>query len=446
MNITAGTARAPASATRSLPTSIRHGEGSKIVVNLFLGLWLFIATAAVFPLLELGSGSTLSDDSTARLRLLLLPGLIAAPILVAMKASAIFRLLRAHPALLLLLLWTLTSSLWSVDPEISARRALSLIANSLIVAFMVVTLTPAQILRLLITVVLSVLCLSIAFAILMPDLAFMSDLDGAFRGVFTHKNAMGLYLFLTAMLMVVGARTGVVSPRVATLALATVAALVVPTKSSTALLLLVLLVALHLPLAVAGLPRQLAAIGLTFLGLAALAVGLPLFLARNRIFMAFGRDPTLTGRTEVWAFVQGLIDQRPLLGYGYAAMFERKEVTDHLFNAVGWAAPNAHNGYLELWLGIGLIGLVLAVGLLALALVRAWRCIMVDPRSIAGCLAYFYIPLYLFRNFSESDLVAQTDLTWIVAVLAALLVRRTTMPECVPGAPPAPSVRRAAAA
>lgn len=430
---------------RPLPASIGLRGGGKIAVDLFLGLWLFISTAAVFPLLELGGGSTLSDDSTARLRLLLLPGLIAAPILVAVRAPAIFRLLCNQPALLLLLLWTLTSSLWSVDPEVSARRALSLIANSLIASFMVVTLTPRQILRRLIMIVLTVLCLSIGFAVLLPNLAFMSDLDGAFRGVFTHKNAMGLYLFLTAMLVVVGARTGVVSPRVATLALATVAALVIPTKSSTALLLLVLLVALHLPLVVAGLPRQLATIGLTFLGLAALAVGLPLFLARNRVFMAFGRDPTLTGRTEVWAFVQGLIDQRPALGYGYAAMFERKEVTDHLFNVVGWAAPNAHNGYLELWLGIGLIGLVLVVAFMALGLIRAWRHIMIYPRSIAGCLAYFYIPLYLFRNFSESDLAAQSDLTWIIVVLAALLVGRTPIPEGVANSLPTPSARRATA-
>ena len=140
--------------------------------------------------------------------------------------------------------------------------------------------------------------------------------------------------------------------------------------------------------------------------------------------MALGRDPTLTGRTEVWAFVRALIDQRPLYGYGYEAIFERQDIKDQLFNYVGWPAPNAHNGYLELWLGTGLIGLTLTLAFLVPATVRAWQRLVADPRSVAPMLACLYLPIYLFRNFSESDLLAQSHITWIVAVIAALSVSR----------------------
>ena len=404
----------------------------------FAVVWLFVATSAVFPLLMMDPAGALSDESQARLRLLLLPNLAAAPVLVLLRAKAILRLLLGHPVLPLLLLWIWATTLWSVEPEISARRALSLTANTLIACFVVVALPPATIVRRLFTVVAVVLGLSLAFAALLPGLAFMPDL-GAFRGVFTHKNVLGLYLVLAAALAIVGTRAGILSPLTSAVVFATVAALIIPTASSTALMLLLFLLALQVPLALAKLPSREATIALTFVGFAAFALAFPLLAGRNRIFMALGRDPSLTGRTEVWAFVRGLIDQRPLLGYGYDAMFEHSDVKEHLFSSVGWSAPNAHNGYLELWLGTGLVGLGLTLAFLVPALVRGWRRLRVNPNSVAAGLASVYLPIYLFRNFSESDLLAQSDITWIIAVIAALSIDRARGGATVGAGGPAPA-------
>ena len=401
------------------PAELGRALEVPVAADAFVVAWLFLCTAAVFPLLAMGPAESLSEESSTRLQLLLLPNIVAAPVLVLLRAKAIVRLLWGHPALPLLLLWIWATTLWSVEPEISVRRALLLTANTLIACYVVVAMSAAAIVRRLLLVVAVVLGLSIAFAALWPSLAFMPDL-GAFRGVFTHKNGMGIFLVLAAMLAAVGVRTSLLSPLTCALVVATVAALVIPTASSTALMLLLFLIALHFPLAVVRLPPRAATVALTFIGLGAVAISLPLVFGRNRIFMALGRDATLTGRTEVWAFVRGLIDQRPLLGYGYEAMFERSDVKEHLFNLVGWNVPNAHNGYLELWLGTGLVGLGLALAFLVPALVRAWRHLAVDPQSVAAGLACIYLPIYLFRNFSEFDLLAQSGVTWIIAAIAAL--------------------------
>ena len=280
-------------------------------LDLLLFACLFVSTFAVFPLLAQSDDSTLDPSDAAALRWLLLPALLAAPLLLLARARAILALLRAHPALPLLLLWVWSSAAWSVAPEITVRRALALTANTLIACYLAVSLPASGIVLRLLCVLGLAIGISLLFALAWPGLAFMPELGGALRGAFTHKNSLGFALVLAASLAAIAMRTGTVAPSLGIFVLIVVMVLLVLTGSSTALMLLMLLVVLQLPIAVAKLPPRAAARGLVLFGIAALAAAVPLMIGRNRIFMALGRDATLTGRTEVWALRARLIDQRP---------------------------------------------------------------------------------------------------------------------------------------
>ena len=82
------------------------------------------------------------------------------------------------------------------------------------------------------------------------------------------------------------------------------------------------------------------------------------------VFALVGRDSSLTGRLPLWQEVFKEIAKRPLLGYGYSGFWvaESKEV-QYLWLKVGWPAPSAHDGYLDIVLQIGLIGLVLYIAM-----------------------------------------------------------------------------------
>lgn len=397
-------------------------------LDLLLLACLFVSTSAVFPLLAQSDDGSLDPSDAAALRWLLLPALIAAPLLLLARAKAILSQLRAHPALPLLLLWIWASAAWSVAPEITVRRALALTSNTLIACYLAVSLPASAIITRLLWVLGVAIGISLLFAVALPDLAFMPEIGGALRGAFTHKNGLGIALVLAASLAAVAMRTGILAPPLGLLVLIVVMALLVPTGSSTALMLLMLLLVLQLPVAVAKLPPRAAARSLMLLGIATLATAAPLLIGRNRIFMALGRDPTLTGRTELWALVQNLIGLRPLQGYGYQAMFARQDFQEQVLAIVGWPAPNSHNGYLELWLGTGFIGLVLALAFLLPGLLAALHRLISRPRSVAANFACVLLPIYLFRNFSEANLVAHQDITWIIAVLAVLCVSREARP------------------
>lgn len=420
----------PLEGIRNWPAAPPHTLGHLLGTSGIAG-WLFISSGAVFPLWLLGTGPALSTASNESLRLLLLPSLITAPVLLVLRWRPIARLLRHHPALILLCLWIWLSVAWSIDPATTVRRAASFSANTLIVCWIAISFPPATIFRLLTGVALAILGLSLLFAFAVPELAFMPD-TSEFRGVFTHKNGMGQGLVVAALLTAISWHSRLL-PRPALLAsYLAIALLAVPVGSATTLMMLLLLTGLHMPLRIAALPRRMAAGGMLFLLIGSLSILLPLFLLRNRIFMALGRDVTLTGRTELWDFIDGFIAQRPIIGYGYAAFFEAASVAEQISARIGWGAPNSHNGYREILLGLGLVGLALALGILLGALWRAVRLFIRDPHDVAGRFAFLFLCLYLFRNFSESDLLAHSDLSWILASFAILL---PTAVRQAPGAP-----------
>jgi exopolysaccharide production protein ExoQ len=97
----------------------------------------------------------------------------------------------------------------------------------------------------------------------------------------------------------------------------------------------------------------------------------------GRLSEGLGRGSTLSGRTELWAGLLGL-HTNPIVGTGFESFWlgERLKRLEGIFFFV----PNeAHNGYLEIYLTLGLIGVFLLVGLF---IATFWK-----------------IRLELFRNF-----------------------------------------------
>ena len=128
---------------------------------------------------------------------------------------------------------------------------------------------------------------------------------------------------------------------------------------------------------------------------------------------SLGRDSTLTGRTEVWDDVLPARQERPLLGYGLGSFWTdaRRKFYD---------IPTSHNGYLDILLELGEVGLPLyAVWLLASAL-RLRRALPQDYEwaNFAICL----LVMGLVYNISESALNSFTEEMTTVVALAALIV------------------------
>jgi len=82
-----------------------------------------------------------------------------------------------------------------------------------------------------------------------------------------------------------------------------------------------------------------------------------------------GKDATLTDRTLLWSELLK-VDINPLFGTGFESFWLGDRFRN--FAESRWWQPNqAHNGYLETYLNLGLVGLFLLIGLF---IATFWKC------------------------------------------------------------------------
>ena len=98
-----------------------------------------------------------------------------------------------------------------------------------------------------------------------------------------------------------------------------------------------------------------------------MVVSLALLGGKAAITEALGRKPDLTGRTEIWKMVIPMAPN-PIGGAGFETFWVGPRVAKNLLEGWGTRMTNeAHNGYIEVylnlgWLGLGLIALILGQG------------------------------------------------------------------------------------
>ncbi len=128
-----------------------------------------------------------------------------------------------------------------------------------------------------------------------------------------------------------------------------------------------------------------------------------------------GRNPTLTDRTAIWKTVLS-VKTNPLIGTGYESFWLGSRLV-YVWQIVA-GINEAHNGYLEVYLNLGLIGVFLLGGLL----ITCYRKIC---KPLASCfdLASLNLALWivtLFYNITESAF--KLHLMWVTFLLAAVAV------------------------
>jgi exopolysaccharide production protein ExoQ len=133
---------------------------------------------------------------------------------------------------------------------------------------------------------------------------------------------------------------------------------------------------------------------------------------------AVGRDPTLTNRTLIWKTVLGL-HTNPLIGTGYESFWlgSRLQAVWRLI----WV-NEAHNGYLEVYLNLGLIGLAL----LLLFLLGGYRriCTLLASSPALASLNLAFWAIMLFYNMTEAGF--RSGLLWLILLLGTLAAPKHT--------------------
>ena len=131
---------------------------------------------------------------------------------------------------------------------------------------------------------------------------------------------------------------------------------------------------------------------------------------------AVGRNPTLTGRTDLWKLLLSM-HTNPILGTGYDSFWlgPRLQWVWRKFYLIN----EAHNGYLDIYLTLGLVGLFLLGGFLIVS--YGTICKRFKLSSSLGSLNLALWTVLLFYNVTEAAFKA-SHLMWLTFLLGAVVV------------------------
>jgi len=164
------------------------------------------------------------------------------------------------------------------------------------------------------------------------------------------------------------------------------------------------------------------------------AIGLPLFAlfinTVGTLVQTLGRNSTLTGRTTIWKAVLSL-HTNPLIGTGFESFWLGERLQKIWDGFQGLHLQEAHNGYLEVYLNLGWIG----VGLLGLVIVTGYRNIMriVQRSGEDGSLKLALFVAAVVYSLTEAGFRMLTPI-WTIFLLATMRVQEDNHLEETAGA------------
>jgi len=147
-------------------------------------------------------------------------------------------------------------------------------------------------------------------------------------------------------------------------------------------------------------------------------VSIVVLINRAEVFTFFGKTPDMTGRSTIWKLVLGLIAERPIQGWGWISHWmPGVEPFEGLVVINKVPYYQAHNAYLDMWLQLGGIGLLLLLILVAMTFVKLWRLGVrhTNPLYLWPMLVFFGL---LAQNLTESRMLL--EIGWVLLVLMAV--------------------------
>lgn len=319
----------------------------------------------------------------------------------------------------LLLGLSIASVVWSASPKHTSDEIDPLIRGSMFAAYLAMRYTPKELMRLTAWTFGMAAVLSLLYTLALPSSGI---LDGLWRGIFVHKQYLGRAMAIGGLTLF---NVALDDRRYRWLALAGLVlsiVLMLLSQSKSALLILLMSLSLfplfnfikqHYKLRVI-----LLSILFLFLGCVAILVTTNL---ETILVEILGKNLEFNGRIPVWilSIQKGL--ERPWLGYGFSGFWTSSESYEVLIGT--WAKGSlisgnrfhAHNGFIDVFLQLGLVGILLCALSFITLMLRTLTLMNVTNNREYFWIFQFLI-IFLLSNVSIANLFVGSNTFWILYV------------------------------
>jgi O-antigen ligase len=317
------------------------------------------------------------------------------------------------------------SILWSDYPFVSFKRWNKAIGNVIMVLIILTEQRPYEAIGIILRRFAYILIpLSVLFSKYYPHLgrAYHRNIQ-MFTGVTDHKNALGQIclvsgIYFSWMLLLKCRDNDEMGPldySIYIMILLMTAWLLYMANSATSLASMVVAVGLFVVgrhSLVAREPHKILAIGIAsiiFFGVLEISFGFS-----ETVIALFGREPDLTDRVPMWRNLLAMV-KNPMTGFGFESFWlgNRRLIIKELWGPF----VQAHNGYLQVYLDLGLIGLFLLVGWILSGFKKVAN--FLSANYSVGMLRLCFILVVVLYNWTEATFYG-VNLLWSVLLLGVM--------------------------
>jgi exopolysaccharide production protein ExoQ len=339
--------------------------------------------------------------------------------------------------ILLFYFYLLITVLWAADSLISFKRWFKEVGNIMVALVILTEKNPQHAFRaVFVRCAYLLIPLSYVYIRYFPELGRVYNLHSGemqATGVTFQKNSLGATILVTGLVLVwdllekrqpmrkqpmgkKGDRLGLFL-RLGVLILGVYLLRVCDSKTSLLCLMIggSILVATKVP----GLKGTVRNLGLWMPGLILLLYQADaLFGLKESALRSLGRDTTFTGRTGIWHELM-ILKTDPLIGTGFCSFW-----SDRHYRAIlpDWVPSSAHNGYFEIYIDGGFIGVALLFLLICVTAIRISK----EMRSGAlyAIMRYAALMAVIIANFSESNFARMAPVGFLFILIAVEMPRR----------------------
>ncbi|MFM2311314.1 MAG: hypothetical protein RLZZ04_590 [Cyanobacteriota bacterium] len=397
--------------------SIRPWEQAFVIASLLLlsqGFYSLVLGPSI--------GGDEGDTESAVLRFAFILIYLITFALLGFRLPRTLAYLKTNLWLLFLIGLTIFSVSWSDLPIGTLKEAISLVGSSGFALYFASRFSFEEQLKILGWSFGIALFFSFIFALVIPTYGIMPS--GAWRGIYPHKNGLGESMcisFLTFYFLSISAKKYRTLCKICCLLSVVIILLA---QSGTSLISVIFIFTTAQALKLVSFKSKQSVLAILLL---LIFIALSLFFLMinfNTFLNTFDKDITLTGRTPLWSDLWGFIQQKPWLGYGFGTFFSSgHRETATIWTMHDWVPPHAHNGFIQIWLDIGLVGLVVFS-------ISYFGCIFnaLFKYLSSQDLKMFWIFLLLlytvFFNLTEVSFLSQSEL-WILSITAIYSMKTT---------------------
>lgn len=369
-----------------------------------LSAWLALGSPQMSILEAYNEGNAL--DRYSLLLLFFLAGYI-----VSKRHVQWSELLRENKIILFYLLFCMISVIWSEFPGIAFKRFIRFAGLFPMALLALTERSPVEAVKATLRRS-SYLLISLSFLFIrwFPQFGRYYNpitYETAYCGVGGNKNELGIVCLVASLIFLwdlVQSRVNMKASSRSVDTWTTLAFLLVTVyllriaHSATSLFCVIIGLAIILGTSLPSLKNRPETVAYRVLAISALiAAAEVLFKLSTLIIEALGRDPTLTNRTAVWEALLRM-QTNSLVGAGYESFWTTGRISK--LWSTGLGAIQSHNGYLDTFLNLGLIGVFLFLVLLMRLFRVAAKGMPVDYSFGQFRLAFFVI--FALFNYTEA--------------------------------------------